>query len=110
MTRVTEPFISLGDLDMWTLSTSEGSPIDVTMARTDEEGDLNPWIRLLSPSGELLGEHRAFEEAQVSVDAPVTGTYTVIVGSNGSPGTQAGTPPACASPAWCWASNLIGHR
>src|SRR3989442_13804319 len=42
-----------------------------------------PWIRLVSPTGVLLATSSAGASAvQVATNAPTTGTYTVIVGTN----------------------------
>src|SRR3989442_4910144 len=41
-----------------------------------------PWIRLVSPSGVLLGNGIGASAVQIAVTAPTTGTYTVIVGTN----------------------------
>src|SRR3989454_5460383 len=42
-----------------------------------------PWIRLVSPTGVLLATSAAGASAvQVATNAPTTGTYTVIVGTN----------------------------
>src|SRR5207244_3653514 len=44
---------------------------------------LRPWIRLVSPTGVLLATSSAGASAvQVATNAPTTGTYTVIVGTN----------------------------
>src|SRR2546428_7328277 len=42
-----------------------------------------PWMRLVSPTGVLLGNSfpGAGTAAQITVTAPTSGTYTVIVGS-----------------------------
>src|SRR3989454_6416556 len=42
-----------------------------------------PWIRLVSPTGVLLATSSAGASAvEVATNAPTTGTYTVIVGTN----------------------------
>src|SRR5437764_211226 len=41
-----------------------------------------PWIRLVSPTGVLLGNSIGASAAQITVTAPTSGTYTVIVGTN----------------------------
>src|SRR5437773_1020477 len=40
-----------------------------------------PWIRLVSPTGVVLGSRNGVSAAQIVVTAPTTGTYTVIVGT-----------------------------
>src|SRR5438034_1172163 len=41
-----------------------------------------PWIRLVSPTGVLLGNGIGTSEVQIAATAPTSGTYTVIVGTN----------------------------
>jgi len=41
-----------------------------------------PWIRLVSPTGVLLGNSIGASAAQITATAPTSGTYTVIVGTN----------------------------
>ena len=41
----------------------------------------NPWIRLRGPDGTTLGSIQGALTAQISVAAPLTGTYTVVVSS-----------------------------
>src|SRR2546426_265431 len=41
-----------------------------------------PWIRLVSPTGVLLGNGIGTSAVQITTTAPATGTYTVIVGTN----------------------------
>src|SRR5256885_675780 len=41
-----------------------------------------PWIRLVSPTGVLLGNGIGASAVQIAATASATGTYTVIVGTN----------------------------
>src|SRR5207247_2305345 len=75
--------IYLGDLDLWSFTASP------TRRSSDLMGEVapvsagfQPWIRLVSPTGVLLGNSIGASAAQVVVTAPTTGTYTVIVGTN----------------------------
>src|SRR5438046_607356 len=45
-------------------------------------GGFQPWIRLVSPTGVLLGTSIGASAVQIAATAPTTGTYTVIVGTN----------------------------
>ena len=56
-----------------TLSMSEAAPVTA---------GFQPWIRLVSPTGVLLGNSIGASAAQITVTAPTTGAYTVIVGTN----------------------------
>ncbi|HEV2749346.1 MAG TPA: hypothetical protein VGV12_02355, partial [Gemmatimonadales bacterium] len=72
-----------GQLDTWTFTATQGDYIALSMGTvTPASSDFAPWIRLLSPSGVLLGNSAGASVAQISVSAPASGTYTVIVGSN----------------------------
>ena len=72
--------IFLGDLDTWTFNVEAGDFIHITMVRTS--GDLNPEIRLISPTGEVVRHAWTWEaSAQLVVnEAPVDGIYRLIAG------------------------------
>ncbi len=75
--------IYLGDLDMWSFTATQGQVITLSMSEVAPvTAGFQPWIRLLSPTGVLLGNSIGASAAQVVVTAPTTGTYTVIVGTN----------------------------
>ena len=75
--------ITVGDVDTWTFEANQGNPIALSMGTVGSgSGNFRPWIRLVSPTGALLGSNALVGTAQISVTAPVTGTYTVLVGSN----------------------------
>ena len=82
-------FISLGDLDMWTFSASQGDSIHVTIIRV--EGDIQPWIRLVAETGEMLESRSGGSSNEITLAAPLSGSYTVIVGSRSSAGVLTGT-------------------
>src|SRR2546428_4007177 len=50
-----------------------------------------PWIRLVSPTGVLLGNGIGTSAVQIAATAPATGTYTVIVGTNDGFGSKEDT-------------------
>jgi len=71
-----------GDLDVWTISAAVGQKISVQINETSETDDFRPWIRLWAPNGTILGSASGLTAAQIlSVTAPATGTYLVLVGS-----------------------------
>ena len=73
-----------GDFDTWTFTATQGGHITLSMgAVTPVSAHFAPWMRLVSPTGVLLGNSfpGAGTAAQITVTAPTTGTYTVIVGS-----------------------------
>jgi hypothetical protein len=74
--------ITQGDLDVWTISAVAGQRISVTIDETSETDDFRPWIRLWAPNGASLGSSSGLTSAQFGpINAPVTGTYLILVGS-----------------------------
>jgi uncharacterized protein YfaP (DUF2135 family) len=75
-----------GDFDTWTFTATQGQVVTVSMgAVAPTSSHFAPWIRLVSPTGALLGNSSpGTTTAQITVTAPATGTYTVILGSFGS--------------------------
>ena len=76
--------IYLGDLDQWSFTATPGQVITLSMNEVaPASAGFRPWIRLVSPTGVLLGNSSAGTSAvQIAATAPATGTYTVIVGTN----------------------------
>ncbi len=72
-----------GDLDTWTFTATQGDFIALSVGTvTQTTSHFAPWIRLLSPTGVLLGNSSTGTGASnVAATAPSSGTYTVIVGS-----------------------------
>src|SRR5438105_237269 len=75
--------IYLGDLDTWTFTATQGDYIALSMgAVAPMSAHFAPWIRLVSPTGVLLGSSATGAGASdVAATAPTSGTYTVIVRS-----------------------------
>src|SRR5437667_231391 len=75
--------IYLGDLDQWSFTATQGDYIALSMGEVAPvSGGFQPWIRLVSPTGVLLGTSIGASAVQIAATAPTTGTYTVIVGTN----------------------------
>src|SRR2546422_831801 len=74
---------SPGQLDTWTFTATQGDYIALSVGTvTPASAHFAPWIRLVSPTGVLLGNSSTGTGASnIAVNAPVSGTYTVIVGS-----------------------------
>ena len=72
-----------GDFDTWTFTATQGDYIALSVGtETQATAHFDPWIRLVSPTGVLLGNSSTgAATAQITVTAPTSGTYTVIVGS-----------------------------
>src|SRR3989449_76125 len=75
--------IYLGDLDQWSFTATQGDYIALSMGEVAPvSAGFQPWIRLVSPTGVLLGNGIGTSAVQIAATAPATGTYTVIVGTN----------------------------
>lgn len=73
--------ITIGDLDMWSVTATAGSPIALTVSEVSWNADYAPWIRLVAPNGALIGNNWGGSSGTVNVAAPLTGTYTIILGT-----------------------------
>src|SRR5205807_2468922 len=72
-----------GDLDTWTFTATQGDYIALSVGTvTQTTAHFAPWIRLVSPTGVLLGNSSTQTGASnIAATAPTSGTYTVIIGS-----------------------------
>src|SRR5438045_3066524 len=72
-----------GDFDTWTYTATQGDYIALSVGTvTQATAHFAPWIRLVSPSGALLGNSSTQTGASnIAATAPTSGTYTVIIGS-----------------------------
>ena len=74
--------IHVGDLDMWSFSANQNDSISLSIGEPpfgETDPGFNPWIRLISPAGVLVGSNGGTLVGQITVIAPLSGTYTVIV-------------------------------
>jgi hypothetical protein len=83
--------ITVGDLDMWSFTRTQGSTIVVNATELTGSATFTPWIRLVAPNGVVIGNNWGAASAQITVVAPSTGTYTVIVGSGDAARDGTGT-------------------
>src|SRR5438132_1406381 len=72
-----------GDFDTWTFTATQGDYIALSVGTvTQTTAHVSPWIRLVSPTGVLLGNSSTQTGASnIAATAPTSGTYTVIIGS-----------------------------
>src|SRR2546428_298002 len=72
-----------GDFDTWTFTATQGDYIALSMGAVSPiSAHFAPWIRLVSPTGALLGNSSTGQGASdIAATAPTSGTYTVIVAS-----------------------------
>ncbi|MGZ5444203.1 MAG: PPC domain-containing protein [Thermoanaerobaculia bacterium] len=80
--------IEIGGLDTWTFTATKNDSITVSIGEVRGSGQdpyFNPWIRLRGPDGSDLGSQGGtagdwgFNAAQIDVQAPLTGPYTLLV-------------------------------
>jgi hypothetical protein len=76
--------IPTGDLDTWTFAAAKGDAIAVSVGEvfaSEVDPGFSPWIRLFGPDGDLIDSRSGSLAAEIDQTAPLTGTYTVVVGS-----------------------------
>ncbi|MGE0816302.1 MAG: Ig-like domain-containing protein [Vicinamibacterales bacterium] len=80
--------IGIGDLDAWSFAAAKDDAIELSIGEvpvpsTQPDPGFWPWIRLYGPTGALIGGNFNYGDlvAQISATAPLTGTYTVVVGT-----------------------------
>lgn len=77
-----------GDVDTWTFTANQN---DAIVVRVGETGAANsnfyPFVRLLGTTGTVLGQSTGDLDAEVSVRAPLSGTYTVLISAYYAGGT-----------------------
>jgi hypothetical protein len=80
--------IGVGDLDPWTFQATANDNIALSVGEVSGNG-FSPRLRLQDPNGVSLGDSSGTNAAEISVQVPATGTYTVLV-SNLFPDSQVG--------------------
>ena len=73
--------ITVGDLDLWSFTATQGDAIIIAMAETQGDADFTPWIRLYGPTGSLVQDNWDGTAVQHGRVAPATGSYTLVVGT-----------------------------
>jgi trimeric autotransporter adhesin len=72
----------IGDLDAWTFTAAQGDYITLAVGevlQSEIDPLFQPWIRLIGPTGDLITSGQGALAAQVATEAPLTGTYTVLI-------------------------------
>lgn len=76
--------ITTGDLDTWSFTATNGDSIVLRVGQvTDDNNHFDPWIRLYSPTGVLLGSAYGYVAAEITAKATNSGTFTVVVADTG---------------------------
>lgn len=73
-----------GEVHEWTFVAGQGDAITVSIGEVfigEVDPGFVPWIRLRRPDGTQVAQDWGALAAQVTVTAPLSGTYTVVVGS-----------------------------
>jgi trimeric autotransporter adhesin len=73
--------ISTGALELWTFSANTGDALVVRIGKiVDSSGNFEPWIRLYSPGGKLLGSSFGVSAGEITVTATNSGMFLVVAG------------------------------
>jgi predicted regulator of Ras-like GTPase activity (Roadblock/LC7/MglB family) len=71
--------ITLGDLDMWTLSANDGDRFSVQVAKVTGGAGFTPMIEVFSPDGTRIGSTLGSISSRLDFQANGSGTYSVLV-------------------------------
>ncbi|MEP7348058.1 MAG: PPC domain-containing protein, partial [Gemmatimonadaceae bacterium] len=74
--------ILIGDVDLWSISATQGDAIVVAIGEVTGSADYAPWIRVIAPNGTVIANVSNVAAAQTQVAAAATGIYTVVVSTN----------------------------
>jgi hypothetical protein len=81
----------VGDLDVWSFTACQGEPISLNVQEAATGSNLTPWIRLYAPNGNQVSSISGLNSATVSVAAPASGTYIVVVSDRSNSFAGSGT-------------------
>src|SRR5262249_40007672 len=76
---ITPGTIHRGDLDLWSFQANTGEGIVLRVGEVSDDGNFEPWVRLFSPSGTLLGTSAGDLAAEVTVTAAESGMFLVVI-------------------------------
>ena len=82
--------LGVGDMDVWEFTACAGDPILLSLTKLVSTSTLTPWLRLFNRDGALL-KSVSGANPQVTMAAPASGTYTVVVADLSSLYTGSGT-------------------
>jgi hypothetical protein len=74
--------LEMGDVDTWQFLAAEGDALAINIGEVEPTVSLNPWIRLIGPTGTLIANALGSMAAQINQVAPATGLYTVLVSAH----------------------------
>lgn len=78
--------IEVGDLDMWSFDADQNDTVvvrigEVPVGSGQPDPGFWPWIRVIGTNGAVLDTAAGNLDAEATFRAPLTGTYTVVVGA-----------------------------
>jgi Bacterial Ig domain len=78
--------IEVGDLDMWSFDADQNDTVvvrigEVPVGAGQPDPGFWPWIRVIGTNGAVLDTSTGDLDAEATFRAPLTGTYTVVVGA-----------------------------
>ena len=82
--------VSPGDMDSWTFQATKGQTLMVSLREPDGGAQPKPQIRVFSPDGQEIGRPDDKALSRVIAQAPLTGTYTVVVSAGGEASNETG--------------------
>jgi hypothetical protein len=72
--------LDVGDLDVYTVTANAGDAITLRMAEDTPGVSVQPWLRIYTPAGVLADSSFSTIGAEVTITAPMGGTYLVVAG------------------------------
>jgi hypothetical protein len=93
--------ITTGDLDAYSIDAPAGATLAVSLGEVVAGATLAPWVRIVGPTGSVLGTYYNSAAAYAVATAPTAGVYTILVsdGSGGYAGTGEYRLTAVVAPA-----------
>ena len=82
--------VDIGDMDVWEFTACAGDPILLSLSKLVSSSSLTPWLRLFNRDGALL-KSVSGANPQITMAAPASGTYTVVVADQTGFYTGSGT-------------------
>ncbi len=80
-----------GQTDSWTFTATAGQRIAVHIGEIVDDNRFQPWIRLMAPNGQSLGNTWNVSAAAIEAVAPSSGQFVVLVASADPAHTGTGT-------------------
>jgi hypothetical protein len=80
-----------GGVDSWSFQSNKNDAISLSLTETVDAGGFAPKLELIAPNGARLGTSSGAVVTTINIDAPQTGTYTVLASSGDAPRVGTGS-------------------